>query len=165
MRSCFGVSHFAFAQMQRTRSGTVICLLCCQAVLLAYCACRHSPTWNEPAHLVAGLAQWRFWQFDTYSVNTPLVHFVAAIPVILAGYEDDRERIFTGPGDRPEYVMGDKFVEANGKRSLTLFIFARWGCIPICLCGGICCFLWSKELWQSSRPFCEGGSLVGCGTV
>ncbi|MDQ3332823.1 MAG: hypothetical protein M3552_19600 [Planctomycetota bacterium] len=38
----------------------VVTLLSIHAGLLAYAATRHSPTLNEPGHLVAGLAMWEF---------------------------------------------------------------------------------------------------------
>ncbi|MBA3314859.1 MAG: hypothetical protein H0T47_16430 [Planctomycetaceae bacterium] len=45
----------------------VVTLLSIHAGLLAYAATRHSPTLNEPGHLVAGLAMWEF--LDLYILN------------------------------------------------------------------------------------------------
>ncbi len=128
----------------------VILLLTIHAGMLAYSATRHSPTMNEPGHLVAGLSHWKFGRFEVYRVNPPLVHYVAAIPVILAGYNEDWSGFYDSPGARPEFKMGEDFIKANGERSIWLFTIARWGCIPFSLIGGLFCFFWSRELWSSS---------------
>jgi 4-amino-4-deoxy-L-arabinose transferase and related glycosyltransferases of PMT family len=129
---------------------TVIVLLSVHAGLLAWSATRHSPTLNEPGHLVAGLTHWKFGRFEVYRVNPPLTHYVAAIPVMLAGYQEDWSGFYDSPGARPEFRMGEDFIKANGERSIWLFTIARWGCIPFSLIGGLFCFFWSKELWKSN---------------
>ena len=73
-------------------------LLAIHSGLLAYGAWVHSPTYNEPAHLVAGISYWQFGRFDVYSVNPPLVKLVAAIPVMLAGCETDWKSFYEAPG-------------------------------------------------------------------
>jgi len=62
----------------------VLLLLTTHATLLAYAATRHSPTYNEPGHLVAGISHWQFGRFELYRVNPPLSHMVAALPVLAA---------------------------------------------------------------------------------
>ncbi len=125
-------------------------LLAVHAVLLAYSATRHSPTLNEPAHLVAGLRIWRFGRYELYRVNPPMTKMIAALPVLAAGCEEDWRRMYDYPGARLEFELGADFIRANGERSFRLFTLARWGCIPISLVGGLFCFLWSRELWQSN---------------
>ena len=129
--------------------GVVAALLTIHAALLAYAATTHSPTLNEPGHLVAGLSNWKFGRFELYRVNPPLTRVVAALPVIAAGYEEDWSGFFEGPGARPVFGMGSDFIAANGPRSIWLFTIARWACIPFSLIGGAFCFLWSRELWGS----------------
>ncbi|MGE0378243.1 MAG: hypothetical protein AB7Q45_22770, partial [Planctomycetaceae bacterium] len=128
----------------------VAVLLASHAGLLAYSATTHSPTVDEPGHLVAGLVHWEFGRFDVYKVNPPLVHYLAALPVIAAGYEADWSEFYDHPGARPEFSMGSAFIRANGERAIWLFTLARWACIPISLLGGLFCFLWSRELWNSN---------------
>lgn len=131
-------------------AAAVVLLLGTHAGLLAYSATRHSPTLNEPGHLVAGLTHWEFGRFEVYCVNPPLVHYVAAIPVLIAGYEPDWSGIYDSRGARPEFSMGENFIRANGERSIWLFTIARWACIPFSLIGGLFCFAWSRELWNSN---------------
>ena len=125
----------------------VVSLLAVHAGLLAYSATTHSPTMNEPGHLVAGLSYWEFGRFDVYRVNPPLTRAIAALPVIAAGYEADWSSFYEGPGARPEFAMGADFIKANGERSIWLFTIARWACIPISLIGALFCFAWAKELY------------------
>jgi 4-amino-4-deoxy-L-arabinose transferase-like glycosyltransferase len=125
-------------------------LLAIHTALLAYSAYVHSPTLNEPGHLVAGLSHWRFGRFELYRVNPPLVRMVAALPVMVVGYEEDWSGFFDGPGARPVFGMGEGFVAANGARSFLVFMIARWACIPFSWLGAIVCFLWARDLF--GRP-------------
>jgi len=139
-----------FINSNRATTFLIVLLLSFHAGLLAYSATRHSPTLNEPGHLVAGLTHWKFGRFEVYRVNPPLTHYVAAIPVMIAGYEEDWSGFYDSPGARPEFKMGEDFIKANGERSIWLFTIARWGCIPFSLIGGLFCFFWSREFWGSN---------------
>jgi len=134
----------------RIARNVVFGLLFIQTGLLAYSAYVHSPTLNEPAHLVAGLSHWKFGRFELYRVNPPLVRMVAALPVMTADYEQDWSGFHDGPGARPVFAMGEDFIAANGERSFFLFMIARWACIPFSWIGGIVCYLWARDLY--GRP-------------
>ena len=125
----------------------VTTLLSIHAGLLAYSATRHSPTHLEPAFLASGVGHWQLRNFDLYCVNPPLPRMIAACPVLAAGCLTDWSAVETGPGSRPEFVLGEDFVEANGLRSIPLFCYARWACIPFSLVGGFFAFQWSRELY------------------
>jgi 4-amino-4-deoxy-L-arabinose transferase-like glycosyltransferase len=122
-------------------------LLGIQAALLAYGAYIHSPTLNEPGHLVAGISNWVFGRFDIYNVNPPVTRMVAAAPVLLAGAKTDWHRFSNWPGARSEFPLGEDFVAANGERSLWLFTLARWACIPLSLLGGVFCYRWATQMY------------------
>lgn len=141
---------YALLERPRVACNAVVALLAIQSGLLAYSAYVHSPTINEPGHLVAGLSYWKFSRFDVYNVNPPLVKLVAALPVMAVGYEEDWSGFYTGRGARPEFAMGEDFVAANGERSFFLFMIARWACIPFSWLGGIVCYLWARDLY--GRP-------------
>lgn len=125
----------------------VLLLLTIHASLLAYAATRHSPTFNEPGHLVAGISHWQFGRFELYRVNPPLSHMIAALPVIAVGAETDWNNFHESPGARPIFSMGREFIAANGERSIWLFTLARLACIPFSLLGGYICFRWARELY------------------
>jgi 4-amino-4-deoxy-L-arabinose transferase-like glycosyltransferase len=128
----------------------ILLLLVIHSILIIYSAHVHSPTLNEPAHLVAGLSYWKFGRFEVYRVNPPLVRMVAALPVMAAGYEEDWSDFFESPGARPEMEMGEAFVRVNGERSSFLFMIARLACIPFSWLGAVICYLWARDLY--SRP-------------
>ena len=128
----------------------IITLLVIHTCLLVGTASVHSPTLNEPGHLVAGLAHWKFGRFELYRVNPPLVRMVAALPVMAVGYEEDWSGYHDSPGTRPVFNLGEDFVRANGERSFFLFMIARWACIPFSWIGAIVCYLWARDLW--GRP-------------
>jgi 4-amino-4-deoxy-L-arabinose transferase-like glycosyltransferase len=141
---------YRLLERPRAAQRAVVALLTVHTALLAYSAYVHSPTRNEPGHLVAGLSIWKFGRFDVYNVNPPLVKMVAALPVIAAGYGEDWSGFYSGPGARPEFAMGEDFVAANGERSFFLFMIARWACLPFSWIGGIVCYLWARDLY--GRP-------------
>jgi len=141
---------FRLLERPRAAGYAVVALLAVHTGLLGYSAYVHSPTLNEPGHLVAGLSHWKFGRFELYRVNPPLVRMVAALPVMAAGYEEDWSGFHEGPGARPVFGMGEQFVAANGERSFFLFMVARWACIPFSWLGAVVCYLWARDL--SGKP-------------
>ncbi len=134
----------------RTIIAAVILLLSIHAAMLAHAATQHSPTKLEPAFLVAGLSHWHFGRFELFRVNPPLARMVAAMPVVVAGYEMDWST-YDNSRARQEFSLAASFTKANGRRSLWLITMARWACIPFSLIGGLFCFLWARELWGDDR--------------
>lgn len=129
------------------RSRFVFFCLCSQAVLMGYSANVHSPTDLEPAFLASGLSHWEFRRFELYRVNPPLVRLIAAIPVMVAGYQHDWSRYYDGPGTRSEFSVGDDLIQANGRRIVQLICYARWACIPFSLAGAYFAYRWAVELY------------------
>lgn len=122
-------------------------LLCVHAALLARGAYLHSPTLNEPGHLVAGLRIWHSGTFDVYKVNPPLVHAVSALPVMLTHPKLSWNKLHQFRGLRPEFALGEDFVAANGLRSFWQIAVARWACIPFSVIGGCICFFWASTMY------------------
>jgi hypothetical protein len=122
-------------------------LLAIQFILLLWEGYVHSPTLNEPGHLVAGLSNLQFREFEIYRVNPPLVRMVGALPVVLSGAKMNWNSAPSGPTARPEFALGEDFVAENGQRSVWLITLARWMCIPFSLLGGYVCFRWGRELY------------------
>jgi hypothetical protein len=118
--------------------------------LIAYSAYVHSPTLNEPAHLVAGISYWKTGRFELYSVNPPLVKIVAAAPTVMLGAKENWSRLRIGDGARSESLLGRDFVAVNGQRTFFLIMISRWVCIPFSWIGAVTCFLWARDLY--GRP-------------
>ena len=126
-------------------------LLCIQALLLGWGAMRHSPTYDEVAHLPAGLSHWELGDYRLFRVNPPLVRMVAALPVWLIGAETDWTRlhavIASNSKQRVDFDVGRDFITANGERAFWLYTFARWACIPFVSLGGWVIWRWSSRLY------------------
>jgi hypothetical protein len=112
----------------------------------------HSPTLNEPAHLAAGVSHWQLRRFELYRVNPPLARLAAALPVLVAGCETDWSALREGPGARPEFDIGRRFVELNSERVMTLFTIARFAGPASCMAtaedslqGKMHCANWSTS--------------------
>jgi hypothetical protein len=127
----------------------VVWLITVHSALLAFGAVIHSPTWDEPGHLVAGISHWQFGDFRAYHVNPPLVRMVAASPVLLAGPQTDWSHYSAEPFSRPEFSLGRDFVNANGPRVFRLFTLARLACIPFSIAGALVCWQWGRSLYGS----------------
>jgi hypothetical protein len=134
--------------MSRCTVAFLVAVLLVHAGILAYSATQMSAVTDEPAHLVAGLSHWKFFRFDLYRVNPPLVRMIAALPVLALPHEVEWPAHGASPSDRIEFPIGTSFMKENGARSMDLLIWARWACIPFSLCGAVFCFLWSREIWN-----------------
>jgi len=127
-----------------------VALLAVQAALLAWSAHRHSPTYDEVAHLPAGISHW-LGDYRLFRVNPPLTRMVAALPVLAVGAEYDwaelSKVIAADSQKRVDFNVGRDFVAANGTRAFRLYTLSRWACIPVVLLGGIVVWLWATELY------------------
>jgi hypothetical protein len=127
--------------------GTV---LCAQAFLLGLASYVDSPTLNEPGHLASGLSIWKLDRFDVFRVHPPLVHMIAAVPVVVTGVQTDWHSFSEGAGARPEFNVGEDLIAANGVQSVWLMTLARWACIPFSLIGGYFCYRWATDLYGAA---------------
>jgi hypothetical protein len=118
--------------------------------MLFFAGLAHSPVWDEPGHLVAGISHLEFGTFDLMRVNPPLVRTLALVPVILASPEYDWRRYDANPGVRSERSIRGDFIEANESRVFWLHTLARWGCIPFGLLGAYVCLRWATDLYGRS---------------
>lgn len=126
----------------------VAALLLLQAVLLARSAWIHSPTYDEPAHLAAGVAHWRTGSFRPYCVNPHLARTAAALPVVLLGIPYDASAMPDGEQSlRLEFAMADDLIDVCGADIFWYTSLARWACIPFTLLGGIVCYLWARSAY------------------
>lgn len=137
-----------FGKAGRFRSWVICALLACLMTHLVWSAVVHSPTFDEPAFLVAGLSHWQTGAFDLYSVNPPLVRTVATAPV--AAFMEtvtDWSHVRQRPGRRPEFTLGQDFMARNVNAGRSPFLVARLTCLifPVLLCG--VCWHWSSRLF------------------
>ncbi len=130
----------------------LVLLLSLQTTLLVWSARVHTPTWDEPAHLVAGLSHWKYGRFDLYSVNPPLVRVLASAPVYFGMDLDVDWSLYSrNSALRSEVPLGRAFMENNKDRALDAIFVARIMLFPVALLGSILCFSFTKELLDSTR--------------
>ncbi len=131
---------------------TLAGLLLFQATLLAYCARVHSPTWDEPGHLIAGLSHWKLGRFDLYAVNPPLVRLIATAPVHFGmSPEIDFTSYSTNSAHRSEVQVARDFFGQRGSRAFEMLWVARLAVIPFAILGTVLCFLISRRIFQSPQ--------------
>lgn len=117
------------------------------SVLVGYSACRHSPTIDEPGHLVAGLSHWQLGRFELYAVNPPLVRMWAALPVHLLGPTTDWSGLQGARNLRETFDLAGQFLWANPAGWFRYFVVARWACLPFTILGAYVCWRWAQELY------------------
>lgn len=121
-------------------------LLGLQTALLFWSARVHTPTWDEPAHLVAGLSHWKYGRFDLYSVNPPLVRVLAAAPVHFGmNLQIDWSLYSRNAAVRSEVALGRAFMEDNKEKAVDAIFLARIMLIPVSLIGSLLCFFSLKS--------------------
>jgi len=106
-----------------------------------------SATLDEPAHVVAGISHLRMGDFSLYRVNPPLIPTVAAVPVMLAGYEMDFPEVLNATLSRNEFRLGEQFVNQNGRRAVWLVTLGRLACLAFSVLGAMTCFYWGRDLY------------------
>jgi hypothetical protein len=140
-------------------------LLGIHAALLGYGAACHSPTWDEPYHLVSGLRSWQCGRFDLNIGNPPLVGMTAALPILAADPQADWSR---APN---RFSASRDFMAVNGPRALWLITLARWALIPVTLLGGYICYRWARELYGYAgglvalTVWCFGPNIIAHGQL
>ncbi len=132
-------------------------MLSVHVVLLVLNAVWMSPTLDEPAHVVAGMSHLRMGDFSLYRVNPPLIPMVAALPVMLAGYEMDFPEVLNDSLSRNEFRLGEQFVNQNGRRAMWLVTLGRLPCIGFSVLGAMTCFLWGRDLYGDHAGLLASG--------
>lgn len=129
-------------------------LLSLQAGLLVWSAKVHSPTWDEPAHLAAGISHWQLGRFDLYSVNPPLVRMLASAAVLMVDAPEMDWALYSPTArHRSEVLLGRRMIELNGERTYRQFFLARLAVIPISLIGTLACFWIARRLFGQAAGF------------
>lgn len=128
----------------------VMVMICGLAGLLAYEASTTTPVWQEPAHMLAGLRDWKSGEFDTITVNPPLVRCVATLPVVLQSRLLDQKPPRWKRRGRDEFAMAGDFIMENRHCWRRLFVTARLTCIPIAVLGAYVCAVCSRALFGIS---------------
>lgn len=132
----------------RSNTGLLVAIvLTVHGAILTWEAYGDSPTYDEVAHLPAGVRYWERGQFDLFRVNPPLARFAAALPVWLCQPQTSYKSVNAAPYNRSEFIVARDFVALNGANSLSLYRLGRLACIPFSFLGAWVCFQWARRLY------------------
>ena len=158
-----------------SRAGCAVLILV-HATLLAFSATSNSVTFDEYAHLPAGVAYWKQgWRaFPLHNLSPPLARLIAAAPVVIAGVDSPDVGPDLGHGPQnAHWDYGKTFERANAGRYQRLFVIGRLGLLPVCCLGLWLVWKWAGELygaksalaaatlWAFNPDLIAHGSLVG----
>jgi hypothetical protein len=124
---------------------------------LAYSAAGNSATFDEPAHLAAGVEYWNRHDLSIYSLSPPLLRLWAGIPAVLAGaHAPPTDQVDQRPIVERHWLYADAFVAANFSRFPFLLLLSRLGMIPISCFAGWITYRWTNRLygWRSAMAAC-----------
>ena len=152
----FFLVPFRLLSPARSPSAAMAGMLCFHAALLGWSGWIHSPTFNEPAHLAAGVSNWHLGSYSLFTVNPPLVRMVASLPILALNPRTDWARINDPPASRSEDEVGVRFLLVNAPHSARWIAYARWSCIPFSLIGGWLCFEWARRLYGNRAGLLAG---------
>jgi len=110
----------------RSRRRFVILLTVLHFALLLYSAWIHSPNHLEASLLPSGYLHLKYGRFDVAQVNTPLSRMACSLPLFLfEPHEEWGSLHFNEDGHRPEYPIGEEFIENNLSSVREMFFAGR----------------------------------------
>jgi hypothetical protein len=146
--------------------------LAAHALMLAYSAAANSATFDEPAHLAAGVEYLRRHDLSIYSLSPPLLRIWAAIPAVLAHAEAPPTQSEDGrPIVERHWLYADAFITANFSRFPFLLLLSRLGMIPISCFAGWVTYRWAGELYgrrsavAACAMYCLNPSILASGSL
>jgi hypothetical protein len=142
--------HDDWRRRGRGRGPTIACglLIALHAVLLGWAATANSVTFDEYAHLPAGVSYWRTGNFSVYNLSPPLLRLWGALPAVLAGADAPPIEPYLAmhPKDR-HWNYAEAFLRANVTRYQKLFVLGRLAMIPLSCFGAWIVYRWATTLY------------------
>ena len=114
---------------------------------LALLTYSHSPVWQEPTQLAAGLSWWSFGRSDVVPVSPPLVPAVAGLGALLLRPVVDSGEFDRPPRGRYEHARAQRFILDNRGTARRCFVYAGLACIPFSVLGAYSCWRASRALF------------------
>jgi hypothetical protein len=123
-------------------------LLLLHAGLLTWSAMRNSVTFDEFAHLPAGLSYWRSGKFDVYDYTPPLPRLLGSWPLLFTDVHVPAIGPYLAmPPQERHWMYGDEFLRENKDRYHQLFLLGRMALIPISCLGAWIVYQWAREIY------------------
>ena len=150
--------------MHNRRAGAVVAgLLTLHACLLAWSSLRNSVTFDEYAHLPAGLSYWQYGSFDVYDYTPPLPRLLGSWPALLAGAHVPPVGPYLemDPAER-HWRYATEFMHENRARYHLFFVLGRLGLIPVSCLGALVVYWWARELYGAAAGLLSCALYVLC---
>ncbi|HEV8122077.1 MAG TPA: glycosyltransferase family 39 protein, partial [Candidatus Polarisedimenticolia bacterium] len=135
--------------LERRAGVAALALLLILALEMAPNISRKSVTFDEPAHIGAGLSYLVKREFRLNLQHPPLVKEIAAVPLVLGGTRwpvPDRDWQDMGPQPDPlmQWTIGSQVLYENDHDRVVSL--ARWPCLLLTLLLGGMLFLWGRDI-------------------
>src|SRR5687768_4439290 len=128
----------------------VVAILLAHAALLAWSARRASVTYDEFAHLPAGVAYWKYREFSVHNLSPPLLRMLGAWPAVLDGAVAPPASSFRKYDERERHwLYADAFMRDNTRTYHRYFVLGRLAMIPWSCLGALVVFAWGRQLYGS----------------
>lgn len=129
----------------------VAALLTLHTALLLWTNRSSAITFDEYAHLPAGVAYWRHGALDIYNLTPPLLRFWAAAPLLAMDPRvPDPALVRADSADARHWIYAEHFLRANAQidpgRYVQFFTVGRAALIPLLLIGGWIVYRWAAAL-------------------
>lgn len=151
-----GLIGCLISQISSTRVGRLfplVLILSVQSYMLSRISKDLGPGWDEWGHISSGLSHWETGDWAAYRVNPPLVRLMAALPGFVLGHETRLDFVRSAPGDRPEWILAERFIQSNGQRGLTLVSYGRLVVAVFSVGGTVLLFLTAFRLYGLFQAF------------
>ncbi|WP_417389504.1 ArnT family glycosyltransferase [Gimesia sp.] len=120
----------------------------------------HSPSPLERNLLPAGYYHLKYGRYDIAQVNPPLCRMIFATPLFLFNIDEDWGSLQNNNGSRPEYLVGQDFLEKNGSSIQEILGICRSIAALFSSLAAWCVFLIAKKLYGSLSGFVA--SIIWC---
>ncbi|MEI6539991.1 MAG: glycosyltransferase family 39 protein, partial [Planctomycetota bacterium] len=133
--------------MNATRTGFLtLTIYVSFTTLFIWNAAVHSPAIDEVGHLPSGISHLQLGRFELYAVNPPLAESCAALPVLLYKPQVNWSGYLPSISSRSEFIVGRRFVAANGSAAPILFFLGRIALFPFSVMAMSVASRWSRSL-------------------
>ena len=134
----------------------ILTLMLIHAGLLAWAATANSATYDEYAHLPAGVAYWKHWALPIYNLSPPLVRMLGSWPAVLDGAIAPplTPALMSYRPSSRHFDYGYMFMAVNRDHFARYLLLGRFAMIPVALLG-----LWITSRW-AGQLYGPGGAVI-----
>jgi hypothetical protein len=123
---------------------------------------RKSPTYDELAHLAAGVNLYRHLEFRQYHVNPPIAKLCFSPIAAISDVDVPKLNPLSESRNRPEMTIGDELLKMNQEQAIRQLAYARAIAVLLTSTGCVFVYLLLSHLYDPSVGV--AGSVAWCAT-